>query len=157
MVPRFLGACVLAIVLSGAQAASDADALKAIISEVAFGWERGDGAAFRKHFLDFDGARYIEGGGQNLGLNDLVQRHVEPEKDSLEYLKLDFSNVQIHFEGSFAWAIADTRIKGKVRKTGTEFDRTGYETFLFRKVGDAWKVVHTHSSSRPYRPTPAAK
>lgn len=157
MVPRFLGACVLTIVLSGAQAANDADAVKAIISDVASGWERGDGAAFRKHFLDFDGARYIEGGGQNLGLNDLVQRHVEPEKDSLEYLKLDFSNVQIHFEGSFTWAIADTRIKGKVRKTGTEFDRTGYETFLFRKVGDAWKVVHTHSSSRPYRPTPAAK
>lgn len=157
MLTRFLGACFLMIVLSGAQAATDADVLKAIISDVASGWERGDGAPFRKHFLDFDGARYVEGGGQNVGLNDLVLRHVEPEKDALEYLKLDFSNVQIHFEGGFAWAIADTRIKGKVRKTGTEFDRAGFETFLFRKVGDAWKVVHTHSSSRPYKPTPAAK
>lgn len=156
MVTRFLGACLLTIVLS-AQAAGDAEALKAIIADVAAGWERGDGAPFRKHFLDFDGARYIEGGGQNVGLDDLVRRHVEPEKETLEYLKLDFSSVQIHFEGAFAWAIADTRIKGKVRKTGAEFDRSGYETFLFRKVGDAWKVVHTHSSSRPYRPAPAAK
>lgn len=159
MFTRFLGACFLTVVLSGAQAATDADALKAIIADVAAGWERGDGAPFRKHFLDFDGARYVEGGGQNVGLNDLVQHHVEPEKDALEYLKLDFSNVQIHFEGGFAWAIADTRIKGKVRKTGAEFDKTGYETFLFRKVGDAWKVVHTHSSSRASKskPTPAVK
>lgn len=154
---RLFGACLLAMTLSAAEAATDDQALRAIIADVAAGWERGDGTPFRKHFLDFDGARYIEGGGQNVGLDDLVRRHVEPEKETLEYLKLDFSNVQIHFEGGFAWAIADTRIKGKVRKTGNEFDRTGYETFLFRKVGDAWKVVHTHSSSRPYRPPAATK
>jgi len=156
---RIFVACLLTAVLSSAHAstAADTDALKAIIADVASGWERGDGAPFRKHFLDFDGARYIEGGGQNVGLNDLVQRHVEPEKDALEFLKLDFANVQIHFEGGFAWAIADTRIKGKVRKTGNEFDHSGYETFLFRKVGDTWKVVHTHSSSRPYKAVPAPK
>jgi len=131
---------------------TDEQAIKQIITEIKYGWENGDGTPFRKHFLDFEGARYIESGGQNEGLNDLVEHHVEPEKDALEFLSLDFANIEVHFERDFAWAIGDTRIKGKVRKSGETFDKTGRETFLFRKVEGAWKVVHTHSSSRDYRP-----
>lgn len=157
MIRSILTASVFIMVLSGAKAPTDVDAIKAIIADVESGWERGDGTPFRKHFLDFDGARYVESGGQNVGLNDLVQRHVEPEKDSLEFLQLDFKNVVVHFEGNFAWAIADTVVKGKVRASGKEIDKKGYETFLFRKVGTAWKVVHTHSSSRDAKPKVQAK
>ncbi|MDO6445675.1 nuclear transport factor 2 family protein [Colwellia sp. 1_MG-2023] len=133
----------------------DKQAIIDIISSIKYGWENGDGAPFRKNFLDFKGARYIEGGGQNAGLDSLVEHHVEPEKDALEYLKLNFSDIEVHFEGknkSFAWVIADTRVKGKVNKSGREFDKSGYQTFLFRKVGDVWKLVHSHSSSRDYKP-----
>lgn len=129
----------------------DEQAIIDIISSIKYGWENGDGTPFRKNYLDFKGARYIEGGGQNAGLDSLVEDHVVPEKDALEYLKLNFSEIEIHFEGedrSFAWAIADTRIKGKVNKNGHEFDKTGFQTFLFRKINGAWNVVHTHSSSR---------
>ncbi|GAA74805.1 MULTISPECIES: nuclear transport factor 2 family protein [unclassified Pseudoalteromonas] len=129
----------------------DKQAIIDIISSIKYGWENGDGAPFRKNFLDYKGARYIEGGGQNTGLNSLVEHHVEPEKDALEYLRLNFSEIEVHFEGddkSFAWAIADTRIEGKVNKSGKIFDKTGFQTFLFRKVDKNWKVVHTHSSSR---------
>lgn len=133
----------------------DEQAIIDIISSIKYGWENGDDMPFRKNFLDFKGARYVESGGQNAGLDSLVEHHVEPEKDALEYLKLDFNDIEIHFEGnnkSFAWAIADTRVKGKVNKNGHEFDKSGYQTFLFRKVGEQWKVVHSHSSSRDYRP-----
>tara|TARA_R110000744_G_scaffold20279_3_gene53278 strand:+ start:7747 stop:8229 length:483 start_codon:yes stop_codon:yes gene_type:complete len=126
----------------------DEKAIIDIINSIKYGWENGDGKPFRKNFLDFKGARYVESGGQNSGLNSLVEHHVEPEKDALEYLKLDFSEIEIHFEGeakSFAWAIADTRVKGKVNKSG-------YQTFLLRKIDGFWKVVHSHSSSRDYKP-----
>jgi hypothetical protein len=129
-----------------------------IITGIKTGWENGDGKPFRENFLDFKGARYIESGGQNVGLDDLISHHVEPEKESLEFLKLDFSDVDVHFEGAFAWVVATTRVKGKVRNSERTFDKTGYQTFLFRKVYDQWKVVHTHSSSRDYRPkTEASK
>lgn len=157
MIRSILIAVAFVLLLTGAKAPSDADAIKAIIAEIETGWELGDGAPFRKHFLDFDGARYIESGGQNVGLDDLVKRHVEPEKHSLEFLQLDFSNIVVHLEGEFAWAIADTAIKGKVRASGKEFDKTGYETFLFRKMDGAWKVVHFHSSSRDKKPKPVQK
>ncbi len=128
-------------------------AIKDIIAGIEYGWENGDGKPFRDNFLDFEGARYIEGGGQNKGLDSLVSHHVEPEKDAMEYLKLDFANIEVHFEGdNFAWAIADTRVKGKVKKSGRTFDKAGFQTFLFRKIDDKWKLVHSHSSSRDYRP-----
>lgn len=144
-------AIILNASFSFANDAGDAQ-IRSIISAIEKGWESGDGSPFRKHFLDFEGSRYIESGGQNYGLDDLVINHVEPEKDALEYLELDFSKIEVHFEEQFAWAVANTRVKGKVRKSGKIFDKSGYQTFLFRLVDDSWKVVHTHSSSRDYRP-----
>jgi len=127
-------------------------AIKTIIAAIKYGWENGDGKPFRDNFLDFEGARYIESGGQNEGLEDLVTHHVVPEKDALEYLSLDFSNIEVNFEDNFAWAIADTKVKGKVKKGGHEFDKKGYQTFLFRLVDGQWKVVHSHSSGRDVKP-----
>ncbi len=133
----------------------DTQAIIDIIAGIKYGWENGDGTPFRKNFLDFKGARYVEGGGQNEGLDSLVTHHVEPEKDAMEYLKLNFNDIEVNFEGKnkdFAWAVASTRVKGKVKRNGFEFDKSGYQTFLFRKIDGAWKVIHTHSSSRDYRP-----
>lgn len=148
---KVAGLLSLLLVLSAFQTAEDEAAILEIITDIEYGWENGDGTPFRKHFLDYEGARYIESGGQNKGLDDLVLHHVEPEKDAMEYLELDFSNIEVHFEGGFAWAVSDTAVKGKLRVTGREFDKTGRQTFLFRYIDDAWKVVHTHSSSRDRR------
>ena len=130
---------------------SDDEAIKNIINHVKYGWENGDGMPFRKHFLDFEGARYFESGGENDSLSDLVEHHVEPEKDALVFLSLDFSNIQIHIEGNFAWALADTAVKGEVKKSGRKFDKTGYQTFILKKIKGEWYVLHTHSSSRDRR------
>ena len=134
---------------------ADEQQIKDVIAGIKYGWENGDGKPFRKTFLDFKGARYIEGGGQNAGLDSLVSHHVEPEKDAFEYMNLDFTNIEIHFEGDekrFAWVLADTRFKAKTKKSGKIYDKNGYQTFLFRMIDGVWKVVHTHSSSRNYRP-----
>ena len=145
---------VLTLSVSGVMASDTDDAaITSIISAIEEGWENGDGTPFREHFLDFEGARYIESGGQNEGLDDLVDNHVEPEKGAIPDLQLDFSDIEIHYEGDdFAWAVADTRIKGTIVKSGRVLDKAGRQTFLFRRVEGAWKVIHTHSSSRDYKP-----
>ncbi len=132
-------------------AAQDDDAanLVAIIHAGEKGWEDADGTPFREHFLDFEGARYVESGGQNFGLSDLVEHHVEPEGDALDSLELTFSEIETHIEGDFAWAIANTEIKAVVKTDKRVIHNRGYETFLYRRVHGEWKVVHTHSSSRP--------
>ncbi len=89
---------------------------KSIINDIKQGWEEGNSQPFEDNFLDFEGARYIKFGGQNQGLKDLVEHHVEPEKDALTFLSLDYSKIEIHYEENFAWAIADIRVKGEVKK-----------------------------------------
>jgi len=122
--------------------------IKNTIDDIRLGWENGDGAAFRKHFLDWDRARYFEGGGQNEGLEDLIVNHVEPEAEL--GLGLVFDNIQTHFEGNFAWAVVDTEIKLTL-KSGRKIHNKGHGTYLFRWVTDAWKVVHTQSASKPVK------
>jgi hypothetical protein len=139
------------LLTTGAKADSDAADLIAIISAVEAGWEDADGTPFRKHFLDFPGARYIESGGQNEGLTDLVEHHVEPEGDALEGLDLSLTNIETHIEGDFAWAVADVEVKALVKKDQRRIHNRGYQTYLFRRVEGEWKVIHSHSSSRPDR------
>jgi Domain of unknown function (DUF4440) len=127
----------------------DPAALRAIIADIETGWETADGTPFREHYLDFPGARYVESGGQNEGLQDLIENHVEPEGDVLDSLALELTNIETNFEGAFAWAIADVEVKATIKADGRQIHRRGYETFLFRLVDGVWKVVHTHSSTRP--------
>ncbi len=148
---------IVSIALAGcstvtASATGDAEAqLISIIQSVERGWEQADGAPFHEHFLDFEGARYVEGGGQNEGLSDLIDHHVVPEGDALKDFNLSFSNIETHIEGAFAWAIADVELTATLTRDGRRIHNRGYETFLFRSVGGRWKVVHTHSSSRPVK------
>lgn len=132
--------------------AQDDDAtLRAIIEAVRVGWIEADGTPFRKHFLDFEGARYFEGGGQNEGLTDLIEHHVEPEADAFEGFTLDFSNIETHIENGFAWALVDTEIKATVKRDGRVIHNKGRGTYLFRSVDGEWKIVHTSSASRPVK------
>ncbi|WP_300381865.1 DUF2231 domain-containing protein [Henriciella sp.] len=135
-----------------APASPEEQAILDIIEAVETGWETGNGEPFRTYFLDWDGARYFESGGGNTGLDDLVENHVEPEKDAIPDLELGFSNIDVHFEDDgFAWAVADTTIQGTLAASGDQLDRRGKQTLLFRKIDKDWKVVHTHSSSRASR------
>ena len=129
----------------------DSAALVAIIDAVEKGWEQGDGTPFREHYLDYDGARYVESGGQNEGLTDLIEHHVEPEGDALDNFELMLSDVETHVEGDFAWAIANVEFKATLKSEQRALHSRGYETFLFRLVDGKWKVIHTHSSSRPFK------
>ena len=89
-----------------ANAESNPDAsIVAIIAAIEQGWEQGDGTPFRQHFLNTEGARYIESGGQNEGLDDLIDHHVEPEGDALQDFDLVFSNIESHIEAECLGAL----------------------------------------------------
>jgi len=141
--------CPFLIWLPAEAQQNDPVALIAIIDAVEKGWEQGDATPFRKHFLDFEGARYIESGGQNASLTELIEHHVIPESSAFDGFDVMFSNIDTYFEGDFAWAVADFEYKATVKSDGSKKHGRGYQTFLFRRINDAWMVVHMHSSSRP--------
>jgi ketosteroid isomerase-like protein len=148
----FLSIVMVTLVIPAVAIAQDDDAaLLEIIEAVRIGWLEADGTPFREHFLDFEGARYFEGGGQNTGLTDLIEHHVEPEADAFENFSLDFSNIETHIENGFAWALVDTEIKATIKRDGRVIHNKGRGTYLFRNVDGEWKVVHTGSASRPVK------
>ena len=122
--------------------------IKNIIDDIRPGWENGVDAAFPKYFLDWDGARYFEGVGQNMGLEDLIVHHVEPEAEL--GLHLVFTDIQTHLEDNFAWAVIDTDIK-LTTKSGRKIHNKGHGTYLFRWINAIWKVVHTQLVSKPVK------
>lgn len=63
-----------------------------------------------------NGARYVESGGQNIGLTDLIEHHVELEGKSLK-LDLNFNNPVTTIEGNIAWVIVDTEAHATVYNT----------------------------------------
>ncbi len=129
-------------------APQDAAVLEALLEDIRVGWEQGAGDPFYSHFLDWEGARYFEGGGENVGLRDLVENHVEPEAELR--LRLGFSNIQTHFEGNFAWAVVDTDVQ-LTTSDGRDIHNRGHGTYLFRWADGAWQIVHTQSASSPVR------
>jgi len=146
-----IGLIALLIPIATSASATEVDEIKAIILEIRDGWVNADRTPFERHFLDSDGARYVESGGQNEGLTDLIENHVVPEGDHLKELSLRFENIEVHLEGDMAWAIADVHVYAELKSDGRIIDKKGYETFLFRKVNDRWRVIHTHSSTRQKR------
>ncbi len=149
---RYAGvASIMTLLACAPSIPEDPAALEAIIGAVKQGWETANGAPFREHFLDFPGARYLENGGQNEGLTDLIENHVEPEGEALDGLAVTFGNVETHFEGAFAWAVMDVEVQATY-KDGRQIHNRGHQTFLFRWTEDAWKVVHTHNSTKPVSP-----
>ncbi|MCH7824832.1 MAG: nuclear transport factor 2 family protein [Acidobacteria bacterium] len=134
----------------GQEPAHDEALIRAIIADVEAGWENTDGAPFEHHYLDFEGARCVESGRQNEGLRDLIDHHVVPEGESLFRLELDITNIEVNFEAGFAWAIGDVEVKATIASSAAALHRRGYETFLFRWIEGAWRVIHTHSSTRPF-------
>ena len=91
---------------------------------------------------------YIESGGQNTGLSYLVETDVETEKEVLKRLIMDILDMDITIDDDMAWAITTVNVSGEVRKTGSTFDKKGYQTYLFKRTSNGWKVIHSHSSTR---------
>lgn len=143
---------VLALLGGCAQSVpEDPAALESIIADIEKGWETSDGKYFKKHFLDYPKAPYVEAGVVTRGLRVLVDRHVDDvdrEAGSLEDLDVIYGSIETHFEGTFAWALASVEVKAKNENTGSALRLRGYETFLFRYVEGEWKVVHTNTSFR---------
>jgi hypothetical protein len=149
---RFFLSLVTILIVPLALANDEERQILDIIESTRVGWEQADGTPFRAHFLDWEGARYFESGGQNVGLADLIENHVEPEGHALA-LELKFNNPQIHIHDDVAWVLTDTVVKATIHSTGKKIHNRGFQTTVLKKVEGRWKVLHTHSSSRAVKPT----
>lgn len=122
-------------------------------------WLKGYDQAFNAKDLDKLATFYhpdvtiFEGGGINNGWADYRDHHLGPELKGFENLQFAHSNTKVHVlaDGRAAYVTSDYSIKAKVGER--DVDGGGLETLVLVKADDgAWKIRHSHTSSRPRRP-----
>jgi ketosteroid isomerase-like protein len=94
-----------------------------------------------------------EGGGINNGWADYRDRHLGPELKAFQNLQFGHSNTKVTLlpGGRSAYATSEYSIKAKMGDR--DLDSRGLETLvLIKGEDDAWKIRHSHTSSRPRRP-----
>src|SRR5262249_14556273 len=98
----------------------------------------------------------FEGGVTNDGWADYRDNHIGPELKEMEDLQLSHFNVTPHLLASDAdYVTAEYRLKARVE--GRAIDASGLETLILLRDGSgAWKIRHSHTSSRKRAGEPAA-
>lgn len=136
------------------QTGSSANATSTIES-----WLRSYDEAFNAKDLDRLATFYhpdvtiFEGGGVNDGWTDYRDHHLGPELKEFENLRFAHSNTKVHVlaDGRAAYVTSDYSIRAKIGDR--DVDGGGLETLVLVKAADgAWKIRHSHTSSRPRRP-----
>ena len=90
----------------------------------------------------------FEGGGVNTGWADYRDHHIGPELNGFENLQFEHRNIAAHVldGGRVAYVTSEYTLKARVN--GRDIDSAGLETLVLVKVGDAWKIRHSHTSAR---------
>lgn len=116
-------------------------------------------AAFNAKDLDKLGSFYhpdvtiYEGGGIDNGWAKYRDGHLGPELKAFENLQFAHTGRQIHLlgDGKTAYSVSQYTLKAKMAER--VIDSGGLETLVLVKGADgAWKIRHSHTSSRPRRP-----
>lgn len=95
----------------------------------------------------------FEGGGVNNGWIDYRDHHLGPELKEFEDLQFAHSNIKVLplADGRAAYVTAEYSIRAKMG--ARDVDGGGLETLVLVKDDrGAWKIRHSHTSSRPRRP-----
>ncbi len=100
----------------------------------------------------------FEGGGVNRGWADYRDHHLGPELAEFEGLEFSHSEISPRLLGSdarSAYVTSEYRLKARIKER--EIDAAGLETLvLVRDEGGAWRIRHSHTSSRRRPPSSPA-
>ncbi len=126
-------------------------------------WLKGYDAAFNAKDLDKLATFYhpdvtiYEGGGINNGWADYRDRHLGPELKAFQNLQFAHRETKVTMLSGADAAYATSRYTLKAKMEERDIDSEGLATYLLIKGTDgAWKIRHSHTSSRPAR-RPAAQ
>lgn len=101
-------------------------------------------------------ATIYEGGRVDHGWASYRDGHLGPELKAFEQLQFGHGGRTIHLLGDGKTAYAVSTYTLKARMGELEIDSEGLATYLLLKGADgAWKIRHSHTSSRPVRRPPA--
>ena len=141
-----LAALFAAIPLTRAAESADVTAVKAVLTAYKNGLEKLDVSAAAKLFTA--DSQVFESGGVEGTFADYVAHHIGPELG--EFKEFTFSNykVDVRLEPPLALATETYHYKIVLKAEGRVIEKRGVATSVLKKIGNEWKIIQTHSSSR---------
>jgi uncharacterized protein (TIGR02246 family) len=122
-------------------------------------WLKGYDAAFNAKDLDrlatfyYPDVTIYEGGGVNNGWADYRDHHLGPELKAFENLQFGHRDIEVTVLAGGQSAYTTSRYSLKAKMGERAIDSEGLATYLLIKGADgAWRIRHSHTSSRPARP-----
>jgi beta-aspartyl-peptidase (threonine type) len=140
--PRTLAAVALVLYAPLASAA-DADLVKAVLTQQADAWNKGDLNTFLDTYWKSDDLVFFSGGTVSKGHKAVSDRyHKRYKADGKEMGKLAFTDLEVEMLGADA---AVVRGKWKLELKAEKPD--GLFTLVVKKLPGGWKIVHDHTSA----------
>lgn len=98
-----------------------------------------------------DSLTVVEGAGVNRGWADYRDTHLGPELREVQNFRYRPFELVVRTSGDLAWATFRYAIAGDLPQQ--KLDHVGRGTAILERRGAKWVVRHTHTASRPRRPT----
>ena len=144
---RFI-ACLVLFVSPLVRAAESADvtAVKAVLTAYKTSLEKLDVTAAAKFFTA--DSQVFESGGVEGTFAEYLAHHIGPELG--EFKEFTFSNykMDVRLEPPLALATETYHYKIVLKAEGRVIEKRGVATSVLKKIGNEWKIIQTHSSSR---------
>ncbi len=125
---------------------ADVSAVKSVLRVYKDSLEKLDVSAAAKLFTA--DSQVFESGGVEGTFADYVAHHIGPEL--AEFKEFRFSNykVDVRLEPPLALATETYNYKIVLKEDGRVIEKRGIATSILKKIGNEWKIIQTHSSSR---------
>jgi ketosteroid isomerase-like protein len=151
----FVRRAALVVALSAAataRAAAQSDSAKivAVLEAVYAAQEKNDAKALESLYGG-EKLTIIEGASINRGWADFWEHHLGPELKDMKDMQFKASNVEVHVNGSTAWAIFQFTKKYTLPTRAVDY--LGRGTAIFEKVNNRWVIRHYQDAGRSRRPT----
>lgn len=124
--------------------------VREIVASHAVAVQSGDFATLDKLYSDDPDMLIVESGGANRGWAEYRDHHLKPELKELKEFAYKYESVDAEVAGDAAWATFDYKLHAVAK--GNTIDVAGKGTMVLRRHEGAWKIVHSHTSSRPRKP-----
>lgn len=126
--------------------------VKNVLIANARGFETGDFPALDSIWAHDKDVTVFESGHANYGWEDYRDHHLKPEVEEMKNVTYRLTDIQARVAGKTAWATFKYTIAADLKDR--RVDAAGLGTAVLEKRGDAWKIVHWHTSS-PRKPAAA--
>jgi ketosteroid isomerase-like protein len=140
---RSFSAIILWLVLAGAAAAGEPEAIRKVLDDQVKAWNRGDLESFMAGYWKSEKLTFFSGNQRTAGWQATLDRYRKRyQADGKDMGKLAFADLAVEMLGRDA-----ALVRGRFRLQIGNETPTGLFTLILRRFPDGWRIVHDHTSS----------